>query len=216
MNKLELLYNVVKNVKCEEGISAVANVHAFNSSKELVNMKNEFSKNRETGIFKAKLSGNVDIEGFSGTINENIEVNMKELHENYHGKCEGKKHGKNPMKKLSKAAFMLKALNEMNLIEEDGFSVLELNLNEMKKEINEIKEKHAKCERKELNTLDINDQMKKIFEIMALKHKIKKQIICANYEKMILRAYIDKDFKVKKLVIEGAGEQTVNAQIDIK
>lgn len=220
MNKLEVLYKVVKNVKCEEGISAVAKIHAFNSSKELVNMSNEFSKNKQTGILKAKLSGNVDVEGFAGKIDEDIELNMKELHEKHHamhqGKCEGKGHGKNPMKKLSKAAFMLKALNEMNLVEEDGFKVIELNLNEMKKEIKEMKENHGKCEKPKFDCKEANEEMKKIFEIMALKHKIKKQIMCADYDKMTLKAYVDAEFKVKKLVIEGVGEQTLNAQIDIK
>ena len=278
MNKLEVLYKVFKNMKEKEKFEGVINSQAFNGSEEIVNMRNEFSKDIKNGECKLIVDGRVNLPEFKGEIKESFDLNREEMHKKMHEKMReklmnmdenekneffekmGKHHmrgcgreefvnmdekdkeeffekmknhhrghgreefmgrmGKNPMKKFGKAAFMLKVLNEMELSEEGDLKIIKLDLNELKKEIKELKgdckEKHCHFGHGHRHEHKSIDELEGIFKLMAIKHKMKKEILFADYDEMSLNLYINKEFNIEKIFIEGKGQKTVNIEVNLK
>ncbi|WP_066869440.1 hypothetical protein [Clostridium mediterraneense] len=273
MNKLEVLYKVFNNMKERESFEGVMNAQAFNGSEEIVNMRNEFSKDIKNGECKLIVNGRVNLPEFKGEIKESFDLNREEMHKKMHEKMReklmnmdenerneffekmGKHHmmgfdreefmnmdekdkegffkkmkknhmrchgmgrmAKNPMKKFGKAAFMLKVLNEMELSEEEDFKIIKLDLNEVKKEIKELKGdhkgKHCHCEHR--HDYKSIDELEGIFKLMAIKHKMRKEILFADYDEMTLNLYINKEFNIEKAFIEGKGQKTVNIEVNFR
>lgn len=277
MNKLEVLYKVFNNIKERESFEGVMNAQAFNGSEEIVNMRNEFSKDIKNGECKLIVNGRVNLPEFKGEIKESFDLNREEMHKKMHEKMReklinmdenerneffekmGKHHmmrfnreefmnmdekdkeeffkkmrdhhmrghgreefmgrrGKSPMKKFGKAAFMLKVLNEMELSEEEDFKIIKLDLNEVKKEMKELKGnhkgKHCHCEHR--HDHKSIDELEGIFKLMAIKHKMRKEILFADYDEMTLNLYINKEFNVEKIFIEGKGKKTVNIEVNFR
>ncbi len=265
MNKLEVLYKVFNNIKEKESFEGVVNAQAFNGSEEIVNMRNEFSKDIKNGECKLIVNGTVNLAEFKGEIKESFDLNREEMHKKMHEKM-GKHHmmgfdkeefmnmdekdkeeffkkikesfdlnreemhkkmhekmgkhhmmgfdkeefmnmdekdkeeffkkikknhmrchgmgrmGKNPMKKFGKAAFMLKVLNEMELSEDGDFKIIKLDLNEVKKEMKELKEedkgKHFHCKHKyNQKSIDELEGIFKLFKIIKLDlNEVKKEM----------------------------------------
>ncbi len=209
----------IKNGECKLIVNGTVNLPEFKGEiKESFDLnREEMHKKMHEKMGKHHMMG-FDKEEFMNMDEKDKEEFFKKIKKN-HMRCHGMgRMGKNPMKKFGKAAFMLKVLNEMELSEDGDFKIIKLDLNEVKKEMKELKEenkgKHFHCKHK-YNQKSI-DELEGIFKLMAIKHKMRKEILFADYDEMTLNLYINKEFNIEKAFIEGKGEKTVNIEVNFR
>lgn len=199
MNKLKLLYDVVKTMKNKEVLNGVLNVELQKDQSKIFFLQKEFEKNMLTGQTKAKISTELDYEGKKVKHDSNTEFNvsccdekshhgfMKHMHHHHAGKCGGVKGI------LSKIALALSILNNMQTKEqENNVTVISLNVNELPEEMKaSIREKmgHAcSCQHHG-------------------HHGLLKEFCTIEDCNVMLNMFINRNFEVEKIVINYDGTQ---------
>lgn len=150
MNKIKLMYDVVKTLKEKEVFKGTLKADASKDQVKVFRLEKEFEKNTLSGQVKSKISTELDYEGKKVKHESNTEFNlqdccggegshhgfMKHIHEHPHlhnRKCCGVKG------KLSKIAFVLNTLNNMKVEEqEDKRVILSISINEIPEELKDI------------------------------------------------------------------------------
>lgn len=187
MNKIKLLYDVVKTMRNKENITGVLNVEVQKDQAKVFSLQNDFEKNMLTKQTKAKISTELDLEGKKVKHESNTEFSMqgccghghhgfmKHMHHHHAHKCGGVKG------KLSKLAFVLGLLNSLQTeVQENNTTVISLNINELPEDMKAlIREKmiHAK----ECHHQGQHDFMKE-FCTMENPDFVLKVIVNGNYE----------------------------------
>lgn len=129
MNKIKLMYDVVKTMKEKDVFKGTLKVEGTKGHERIVNFSNVFEKNNLTGQTKAKINTKVDCEGKKMKMENSIDCEMpgchgphgfmKHIHHHHHrGKIGGIKEG------LSKVAALLSILNSIKIEEQEDKSVL--------------------------------------------------------------------------------------------
>lgn len=183
MNKIKLMYDVVKTLKEKEVFKGTLKAEARKDQVKVFSLEKEFEKNSLSGQVKSKISTEIDYEGKKVKHESSTELNMQNC-------CEGSHHGF--MKhiheqhqlhgrkccsvkgKLSKIAFVLNTLNNMEVDEQEDKGVaLSININEIPQELKDMiqqkmqhkglqeeRESHCCCMEEFCQTEDINIDIK--------------------------------------------------------
>lgn len=128
MNKLKFLYDVVKNLKGKEILNGVAVVNVQKDQQKIFYVKNEFQKNLLTMQTKASIHTEIDYEG--------QEVKHQSTTEFINSCCSPEMRGQRGFRhsmrnscggikaKLTKLAFVLNLLNDMQVAEQENGTIL--------------------------------------------------------------------------------------------
>ncbi|MDP4147076.1 MAG: hypothetical protein Q8936_21815 [Bacillota bacterium] len=201
MNKIKVLYDVVKTMKKKEIINGIMNLEVVNGETKVVSFSNEFTRNTVDGTLKAKISKEINMDGNKVKHETNADLNVKDcpFHKFHHG--EHMRHGH----KFSKALFMLNALNNLTAEEKGDKTILSLDLKEVLKEGKELKAEfhkhHQGCEGKQ--------------EFGAHKHhEFIKKFLCEEYETAILNVTVNKASEIENIQVSANGENIINGSVN--
>ncbi|SHK04999.1 hypothetical protein SAMN02745975_03527 [Geosporobacter subterraneus DSM 17957] len=151
MNKIKLMYDVVKTLKQKEVFKGTLKAEVRKDRTEVFSLEKDFEKDTVSGQGKSKIVTVLDYEGKKVRHESSTEFNLQDcyggkhhdfikgMHKYHHGeaKCCGFKG------KLSKLAFLLNVLNDMEVQELDDKGVmLTIHIDEIPEDLkNAIKEK---------------------------------------------------------------------------
>jgi hypothetical protein len=148
MNKLKLLYDVVKTMKGKELFQGTIQVEGMKDEDQFFSLTNEFAKNLLTNETKAKIRTQVDHEGTKVRHESEIECNGRNGHERMchgfrgpwqHHHDSSPKHQIGFKQKLTKLSFVLHVLNQLKVIEqEDKSLLLTFDTNEIPDDIQQV------------------------------------------------------------------------------
>ena len=220
MNKIKVLYDVVKTMKEKEIINGVINFQVTKNEINVVSFNNEFHKDNISGDVKAKISKEINTDGKKIRQQTEVEFNTKNCHHHkfLHGMHGMHKHNHEHLDmkvKLSKAAFILNILNNLEADNKEDKIVLSLNLKEVIKECKELKTEFQK----NLNDIPM-DKSNGTCPTENMKgphnhHEFFKQFLCEEYKDAVLNVIINKNNEVEKIKILANGEKMVNGSLII-
>ncbi|WP_297520329.1 hypothetical protein [uncultured Clostridium sp.] len=208
MNKLELLYKVVKEIKSKTEFNAIINANIIRNNEDILLMENEVYKNCEAKQATAQISGFFVSEAGKINVAENVNLwdlkskkkaYMMEMKSKMENSEDGQKFKHNC--KLSKMMFGLKVLNELELSKEDDFNVLTLDMAVIK---NIIEEKMAnkKCKCDPEKKLAIMSEMGIPKELIAL-HFFAMKELHSGFDIAEAKVYVDANNMINKIVVAG-------------
>lgn len=206
MNKIKLMYDVVKTMKEKNVFKGTLKVEGTKDEQRIVSFDNVFEKNNLTGQTKAKINTEVDCEGKKMKMKNSIDCElpgchsphgfMKHIHHHHHrGKTGGFKDG------LSRVAVLLSILNNIKTEEqEDKSVVLSLELADIPEDVREtIHEKmYNGCKYHE--TLHGNHDH----------HLFMKEFHSMKKTDFNLKIFINKNYEIENINLEVKGGQTNN------
>jgi hypothetical protein len=201
MNKIKVLYDVIKTMKKKEVINGIVNLEVVNGETKVVSFSNEFTRNTVSGEVKAKISKEINVDGNKVKQEINTELNIKEcpIHKFHHG--EHMRHGN----KFSKALFMLNALNNLKAEEREDKIVLSLDLKEVFREGKELSA--------EFNRPNQECEGNHKFGPHKQPEFIKK-LLSAEYKDAVLNVTINKSSEIEKIEISANGENVINGSMN--
>lgn len=200
MNKIKVMYDVVKKMREKNVFQGTLNVEGKKDNEKVARIAKEFFTNNITGETKVKINVDVNLDGAKIQHNGDMEFNKKDCHHHHHthhgnhmhhchGKCMGIKG------KLSKVAFILNVLDNINADEDkDESVVLSLNLKEVCGEMKEIKEMLK--EKASSHSMPHGDKHAKIKEFLDME-----------YDNLELKILINRENEVEKITIVGDGKK---------
>lgn len=145
MNKIKLIYDVVKTLKEKENINGTLTVAGKKDQVQLLSVNNQFQKNLVNGEVKAKINVDLDAEGKKVKHESSVEFNSDGhpggMHRHF-GKHFHQQHGEmchhNFKYRLNALTFVLKILNDVQIDEQPDYTLVSLNLNEIPEELKAI------------------------------------------------------------------------------
>lgn len=224
MNKLELLYKVMKEIKEKNEFNAVVKAKIIKNGEQIISVSNDVYKNCE------KKEGSAQIEGFFISPEGKVEVSEKldlvalKAKKKAHimemkAKMEEKEdfHNMKRKCKLSKMMFGLKVLNEMELSKEDNFNVLTLDMAVIK-EIFAEKMNAKKCDCKCDKKMAIMQEMGISKELIGLHLMVMKEIH-EGFDSSEAKIYVDEKNMISKIIVSGksnSSDDTFKIEITTK
>ncbi|MGL5069350.1 MAG: hypothetical protein ACRC6T_16345 [Sarcina sp.] len=207
MNKLELLYKVVKEIKGKTEFNAVINASITKNGENILSVENDIYKNCEIKKATAQLNGFFISENGKINVSENINIGELKAKKKAHmmeikAKMDDSDIQKMKHKcKLSKMMFGLKVLNKLELTKEDDFNVLTLDMAVIK-EIIEEKMQDKKCECNHEKKMEVMQEMGISKELIAL-HFMAMKEIHSGFDSSEAKVYVDSNNMVSKIIIVG-------------
>lgn len=198
MNKLKLLYDVVKTLRDKEVIHGVATVEVQKDHTKIFYVKNQFQKNLVTMQTTASITSEVDYEGKKVKHQSTTEftnqcpgsgMHHKLLRHMHHAgdKCGGIKA------KLTKLTFVLGLLNSIKAEEQENKSILvTLEVKELPEEIKTLLQERMS------HTESYHNQDRCCF---------RKEFCCIEKGSFSLAMSVSKDYEIEKIVIAFDGVQ---------
>lgn len=150
MNKLKLMYDVVKTMKEKEIIQGTLKMDSTKDHTSIFSLTNEFARNLQSGETKVKLSTQLGHDGKQVKHESYTEFNIEAGHGHMLHSCRGHQHhpghghfgpvhGMNHggfKDKLTRLTFLLNILNQIKIAEqEDKSCILTFSLNEFPEEM---------------------------------------------------------------------------------
>lgn len=172
MNKIKLMYDVVTKLREKKAVCGDVQVIGMRDESQVLDFRNQFEKNWETGLMKAKIRAEwgcgANKVKHESTTEFHLQCGRDRFHRMqgpmymHHPHCSGQEGFRRPLNKL---AFLLYMLNSLEVVErEDGSLELALDLNE----IPEFLETEL-CEKMERNILQSSEEhhgfIKQFFKI---------------------------------------------------
>lgn len=198
MNKLKLMYDVVKTLRDQDTIDGVATVEVQKDQEKIFYVKNQFQKNLVTMQTSATITSEVDYEGKKVKHQSTTEFTNQcpgngmrhKLFKHMHhvgDKCGGIKA------KLTKLTFVLDLLNSMKVEEqEDKANLITLEITSLPEDIKTlIQEKMSHAE-------SVHNQDRCCFM---------KEFCCIENGKFSFAMSVNKDYEIEKIVIAFDGVQ---------
>lgn len=209
MNKIKVLYDVVKTMKDKDFFNGTLSVEGRKDQVKIFGFNNEFEKNITDGQVKAKINLELDHEGKKVKHESSTEFNMHNLHGHcHHGfmnhmrfhHCHGHQHNHmEGMKrcgikeKLTKFTLLLNILNSIKIEEQkDKSLLLALSFDEIHEDIKKII--HEKLQHKKMHQ---NDDV----------HCAVKEFSCMENPNASLNILINKNNEVEKIALKIDGKQ---------
>ena len=198
MNRLKLMYDVVKTLRDQVAINGVVTVKVQKDHAKIFYVKNQFQKNLVTMQTTATITSEVDYEGKKVKHQSTTEfTNLcpgKDMHDKLfkHMHHAGDKCG-SLKEKLTKLTFVLGSLNSMKVEEQqDKTNLITLEITSLPEDIKmHIQEKMSHIE-------SAHDHDRCCF---------RKEFCCIEKGKLSFAMSINKDYEIEKIVITFDGEQ---------
>lgn len=183
MNKIKVLYDVVKAMKNKEAFNGTLTVQVHQEDAPLFSLRNEFEKNLLTGQTKAKINTEFTMPR-SGECRHHEFI--KHLHHSHTAGCEGLKG------KMAKLACALSILNALHTEEqEDKTIVISLNATDLPADTKAMLHEKMSC----ANACHHHG------------HGLLKEFCAAEDPDFVLNIFINKNYEVEKIVITLVGTQ---------
>ncbi|MGL5616697.1 MAG: hypothetical protein ACRDD2_10800 [Sarcina sp.] len=214
MNKLELLYKMAGAMKTKEQINGAVKLVATEGNKEFAVISNNFKKNCVSKDMSVDVKASFD----NGEIKIDKDIkkdfNMEELHQKHHemhkdhhkGNCHGKRKGGN---KFAKLEMMFKVLKDLDVKEENGLNVLELDIKDC------IEKKKAKIAEFKANHPDHCHEHKhegmencELMDIFKIKHAMFKEMMSTDFDKATLKIVLADDCSIKEVKMNLVGAKS--------
>jgi len=225
MKKIKVLYDVFKTMKEKEVFKGNIKLEATKGDVKVLSFFNKFETNTKSGETKANINIDLDGEGKKLKHESNSEFNIKDcphhgfhrgMHMNMHGMNMRGMRGHGGIKGgLSKAAFILNLLNNVQVEDKDERVIISLELKEVFKE---IKDMHKECH-KGMDEEKIKEHIRQMKEGndsgFHKHHEFIKELLCSEDSEPVLKIYANKNNEVEKVEISSAGENTVNGSLDL-
>jgi hypothetical protein len=228
MNKIKVLYDVVKTMKGKEIFKGTLRVDGKKAGEKFIGIVNEFEKDLTEGRVKSKLNTEFNCEGKSFKHESSTDFNMegcnfnehhgfmKHLHQHKHSemKFSGPREG------LNKIGFVLGVLKSIKLEEkEDKSAILKLNLMDLPEEMKEIF--HEKMKKGSFNENHENSEFHKNFGADNFKghHDFMKELHGMTNPNVEIIVWINGYSEVEKILITAAGKINTESEakdIDLK
>jgi hypothetical protein len=201
MNKLQLMYDVIKTMKEKNGFQGTLKAEGSKDQVKIFNVDREFAKNAASGAVIVKTAARFDYEGKTLKRESNTELNLKDFDETKHPglmRLMRWRHGMHfdgLQGGLNRFSLLLHLLNSMNLEEkEDQSYVLSLNQDGVPQELREIMD--DKLNSQKLGSYFENSPLQELIEKI---HSIKEP-------RFKLNLVINKNHEVEKMVREFSGK----------
>ncbi len=202
MNKIKLLYDVIKTMKDKTNFKGVLTARLQKEQEIIFSLQNEFDKNLLTGQTRSKIFTEVNyadkkikhegITEFSASDScESMPVRfMRHMHHHHAGKCCGIKA------KLTKLAFAFAVLNNLQIKEQDQATIVSLNMNELPEDMKAL----------------IHEKMNSAASCHCHEHHgFAKEFLNIDQWDFTLNMIVNKQFEVEKIAITLDGAQ-INEQ----
>lgn len=217
MNKIKLLYDVVKTMQAKETLNGVAKVAVKKDQANIFSMQNEFAKNTATGQTKAKICTELDYEGKKVKHESTTEFSMPESDHDRHHEFFKHMHMMHQMHhqgptccggikgKLAKLSLALGLLNSLEVVEQDNKGTL-ISLN-----LNELPEEMKACIRERMQHHENHHQHEHEHEHHG--HGFLKEFFTMEKSNFSFKAFVNKNYEVEKMLvtIDGTKEGQENA-----
>lgn len=217
MNKIKLMYDVVRRMKDKEAVKGSIKVEANKNETKFFGFENQFEKNISKGRGKASFSTEMDCNGRSFRHESSTEFDMCEGHKHMHHGFMGHGHVHEHMRgghgfggftmkdKLNKLALVLSIFDAVKAEEkEDQSFILSLNTKDipedLKKELKEEMHKH-------------HEQMKGMHDERHHEfgneehHFMLKELRSMENHNLDVQVYINRDYEIEKAVVLVTGQQ---------
>lgn len=199
MNKIKLMYEIITTMKDKEEVNGNVIVEGNRDQVKVLDFKNEFSKDADTGQVKAKIRTEVDWGEQKLKHESTTELTMACDHEKFHPtpgtmRC----HHSHPIpegyrEKLNRLALFLKILNNLQVEEqEDGTVQLFLDLAEIPEDLRECMTKAT-------------DQ--RLIQIHKEECGILQELLVVENPQVILRIRVNPNREIEKVTLTFGGEQ---------
>lgn len=199
MNKIKLLYDVVKTMRSKEVLNGILTVKVHKAEVNLFSLRNEFEKNLLTGQTKAKIDTTLDYEGKMVKHESNTEFTMphsggcrcheifQHLHKSHATCCGGRLKDK-----FSRLLFALGVLNALQTEEQaDKTILISLNANDLPEDVK----------------LLLREKMNQASECHHHNHGFLKEFCAADSLDFVVNIFTNKNYEVEKIVITLVGTQ---------
>jgi hypothetical protein len=229
MNKIKVLYDVVKTMKGKEVFKGILKVDGKKGGEKFLGIVNEFEKNQTEGRVKSKLNTEFNYEGKSFKHESNTDFNMEgcgshehhgfmkhmhmHMHKHNHDQSEMRFGG--PREGLNKIGFALGILNSIKLEEkEDKSAIVKLNLMDLPEEMKELF--HEKMKKGRGNENSENHEFHKNFggENFKGHQDFMKELHGMKNPNVEINVWINGYSEVEKILITATGK--VNEESDAK
>lgn len=217
MNKLELLYKMMGQMKDKKECKGTVKVQVIENGQEVISTQGIIEKNHETHDVKGSVSGFLVEDGQKIELNESVEIKdlkakKKAAMENC--KCEFKGKMSKRECKISKMMFMLKVLNDIELTQEGEFNVLGLDVKSCKKIQEKIQKMmsgdHAEHVAKKVEFMQSLGMSE---EVIKLKMKVMMTLL-SQVDNTKVKIYVNAENNVTKVMIDSITEAK-QAKIEI-
>lgn len=210
MNKIKLLYDVVKTMKGKDIFEGTLKAEAVKDDAKILSFDNTFQKNTVTGQLKAKIITDVNCDGNKMKMENDIDINTKDCHKphefmkrmhSHHSHaphcCGGIKGG------LGKLSFVLGIFSSIKLEEnQDKSAVLSLESADIPEDLKAAIHEHIKNHKHE------HAQSEEFQNCHKHHQMFMKEFCCAENINFRLRIFISKDSEVKEIILAVTGEKT--------
>jgi hypothetical protein len=225
MNKIKVLYDVVKTMKEKEVLKGNIKLEAVKGEMKVLSFSNEFETNTKNGETKANINVDLDTEDKKVKHKSHSEFNIKDcphhrfhrgMHMHNHGINMHGIHGHGGIKGgLSKIAFMLNLLNNVQVEEKDEKAIISLQLKEVLKEIKDMHKEFYKGMDNEKVMEHIRQMKEGSGEDFKKHHEFIKKLLFSEDSETLLKIYANKNNEVEKIEISSKGENIVNGVLDL-
>ncbi len=208
MNKIKLLYDVVKTMRSKEALRGVLTAEAQKDKVNIFSIRNEFDKNLMTGQTRAKISTELDYEGKMVKHESSTEFTlpsgegrhcefMRRMHGDHSAGC-GSLKGV-----LVRISFALALLNALQTEEQESKAVV-MTLN-----ADDLPEDHKEM---------LRDKLGRASECGHGGHGFIKEFCSVDKLDFLLKMFINKKSEVEKILITFGGSKSngQNEQHDLK
>jgi len=199
MNKIKLLYDVVKTMRNKEVLNGVLAVKVHKAEANLFSLRNEFEKNLLTGQTKAKINTELDYDGKTVKHESNTEFTIPRsgeckcheffarLHQSHATCCAGRLKDK-----FSRLLFALGVLNALQTEEQaDKGILISLNANDLPEEAKML----------------LREKMSRAGECHHHEHGFLKEFCAAENLDFALNIFTNKNYEIDRIVITLVGTQ---------
>ncbi len=215
MNKLKLMYDVIRTMKDKETLKGTLKAEGTKDQAKLFGFENAFEKNFTTGQTKAKINTEVDCDGKKMKMENNLDFEMQGCRGHHgfmrhmhapHGQPFQGAHPGGIREGLNKAAFVFGILNSIKLEErQDGAAVLSLALADIPEDLKKAVQEHIKQAREHHEGGHEGDPRNNHHNHNH--HEFMKEFHTMEKTDFSLKIFVSKDNAVEKIRLELAGEQ---------
>ncbi|CUH95277.1 hypothetical protein P22_1347 [Propionispora sp. 2/2-37] len=193
MNRIKLLYDVMKTVKTKEMVTGVWQAQIEKDRVTIFSIQNEFEKNLSTGQTKAKITAAVDYEGTMDRRGRHAEETggrtFKERHHGFHNhRHHWHDHPREGLKaRFNRYLFALSLLNNLQLEEKEDVTIISLHARDLPEDMKQML--YGKIDR------------------LLAHHRHSYDLVnecAAEYLDIIIRIDINKNCEVKKISLSTA------------
>ncbi len=198
MNKIRVLYDVMKTMRAKEEVKGVLQIQVEKDQATILSLQNEFEENLSKGKIKTKLTGSLDYEGRIHLPEHRAEGAApcspeRKHHEWLHHMHHFPARRRGGLKEIfSKWTFALSLLNALQVEEqEEKITMISLNANDLPEDMKKL----------------FSERIAHVGRHHDQRHGLLKEFCSIYHPDVKLSIFINPNYEVEKVVVTAAGTQ---------